>query len=158
MKAVLLVLLPTLWLAGCARPAATLTATPSPPASATTWVAMPPKFESVLTLAHDLGSGKGTSRYTSARYDNDQPFRAVENYASTVTGAAAKLEIGVRFTGRRGGKDWYALTYTLTEGGSSQTTTREVGYDGKRTALVEDGRCTLVLQPPGPEDEPAAKK
>lgn len=107
-----------------------------------------PKFESELIHTHTVNGGTGSSHHTSTRYDDGKPFRAVENWSTSVTGGPVTLKCEVAFVAHRDGKDVYKVSYTVGKAGGSTTTTREVAYDGKRTVAVEDEYGSLVLQPP----------
>ena len=135
---------------GCSRsgPSPTGGEQPDPVTVSTAADGKRPKFESELVYTHTINGGTGSSNHTSTRYDDGKPFRAVENWSTSIKGGPVTLDCEVAFVTHRDGKDVYKIKYTVGKAGGSETRTTEAGYDGKRTVLSEDQHGTLVLQPP----------
>lgn len=136
--------------AGCSRSApesATVTL-PAPPPAGPGVAAKGPRFESELINTYTVDGGTSSGKHTSTRYDNDKPFTAAENVASTFKGSTTTVKFELKFVEHRDGKDIYKLKYTVEKAEGSSTTTREASYDGKRTVLLEDPYGSIVMQPP----------
>jgi hypothetical protein len=98
------------------------------------------KYDCELVYSFDIGGAKASGTHRLGRSEG-------ESTKSTHTVGKSSVAIQLAFVEHRDGKDIYKSTYTITDGGGSQTRSSQAGYEGKRLVIVEDKYGTAALQP-----------